>query len=100
MPVDAPSLFGGLVTLGSEATRLSSEDTPMCQLTIRSGDTAATIYFGNSDVTNAETLAHGRIAGGEWHVWGPYEAGRGVRPSQIFLAGTAGDKVLWSGWPA
>ena len=100
MPVTSVPLFGGLTTLGSNATRLADDDTPMCQLTIRSADTAALIYFGNSTVTNADTLAHGRISGGEWHVWGPYESGRGIRPSQIFLAGTAGDKVLWSGFPA
>lgn len=100
MPIiGGPQLFGGLVTLGSEGTRLSSEDTPMCQLTIRTLETAARVYFGNSDVTAATTNAHGFIDGGEWHSWGPYGRGGGIRPSQVFLAGTAGTVVLWSGFP-
>lgn len=101
MAIAAPNLSGGLTTLGSTATRLADEDTPMCQLTIRvSASASARIYFGNSNVTNGEILAHGFVDPGEWHTWGPFEAGRGIRPSQIFLAGTAGDRILWSGWPA
>jgi hypothetical protein len=86
--------------LGSQATLLSSDATPLCQVTIRTLSTAARVYFGNVDVTPAGDNAHGYIEGGEWHVWGPYTRGSGIRPAQIFLAGTAGTAVLWSGWPA
>jgi hypothetical protein len=93
-------LFGGITILGNQATLLSSESTPMSQVTIRTLPTAARAYFGNVDVTPGGDNAHGYIEGGEWHTWGPYSRGGGIRPLQIFLAGTAGTTVLWSGWPA
>lgn len=91
-------MFGGIVTLGSNATRLADEDTPMCQLSIRSNSAAADMYFGNSDVDHTKHI--GYVEGGEAFQWGPFEAGRGIRPSQVFLYGTAGDRVIWMGWPA
>lgn len=98
MAIQAPNLLGGITTLGSEATRLSSEETPMTQLSIRSNAGASDVYFGNVDVTHAEHI--GYIEGGESYQWGPFTAGRGIRPCQVFLYGTAGDRVIWTGWPA
>lgn len=95
-----PEIYGGAVILGSEATIMSTETSPMCQVTIRTLPTAERVYFGNVDVTPAGDNAHGYIEGGEWHVWGPYSRGGGIRPAQIFLAGTASTVVLWSAWPA
>jgi len=93
-------ILGGVTVLGSQATVLSSEIAPCCQLTFRTLPTAARIYFGNVDVTPAGDNAHGYVEGGEWHQYGPYTRGGGIRPTQVFLAGTAGTVVLWSAWPA
>jgi hypothetical protein len=93
-------LFGGVLTLGSQATLLSPETTPMCQLTFRTLPTSERVYFGNSNVTPGGDNSHGYIAPGEYHTWGPFMRGGGIRPAQVFLAGTAGTVVLWSGYPA
>ena len=93
-------IYGGATILGSEATILSAESTPMCQLTLRTLPTASRVYFGNVNVTSAGDNAHGYFEGGEWHTWGPFSRGGGLRPAQVFLAGTAGTVVLWTAWPA
>jgi hypothetical protein len=98
MSIQVPNLIGGITVLGNNATRLSDDDTPMTQLSIRSNSTAADVYFGSASVTHVDHV--GYIEGGESFQWGPYTAGRGIRPSQVFLYGTAGDRVIWTGWPA
>lgn len=99
MPDVYAELFGGVVVLGSQATVLSSEITPMAEVTIRTLPTAGRVYFGNSNVTPGGDNAHGFIDGGEEKTWGAYTRGGGVRPAQIFLAGASGSVVLWSGFP-
>jgi hypothetical protein len=58
------NLFGGIVVLGSQPTLMSSELTPMSEITIRTLPTASRVYFGNSDVTTGGGNAHGFIDGG------------------------------------
>jgi len=94
-----PELFGGLVTLGSQATVLSSEITPMCELEIRTLPTAGRVYFGNANVTPGGDNAFGFIDAGEAKTWGPYTRGGGIRPAQVFVAGIQGAVILWSGFP-
>lgn len=65
-------IYGGVTTLGSQATLLSSETSSMCQITIRTLPTASRVYFGNVNVTAAGDNAQGYIEGGEWHTWGPF----------------------------
>lgn len=100
MAISAPLLFGGVCVLGSSATRLSDEDTPMSQLTIRGSvsNSAEIVYIGNSDVSSNN--AHAFLEKKEAFTWGPYTRGGGIRPSQVFLLGSVGDRVMWSGFPA
>lgn len=95
--IGGPLLYGGVTTLGSNATRLSDEDTPMCHLVVRSAAGTKIIYLGNADV--APSTAVGYINAGEAFTWGPYARGGGVRPSQVFIYGSPGDTVFWQGFP-
>lgn len=91
-------LIGGITILGSDATRLSDVDQPMVQLTLRGIDNPNRIYFGNSDVSPSNFI--GYVDRNDAYQWGPYQRGGGVRPAQIFVIGTVGDRVVWSAFPA
>ena len=96
--------LGGQHTIAATATALDSSNTPCRILTIRLELGASICYFGNSDLTIAPTNAHGYLvasatAGESW-TFGPFDIGSGIKPSEIFIVGTADDVLFWNGLPA
>jgi len=93
-------MIGGEHTVAAAAAVLNSDDTPCRVLTIRlESDAAGDCYFGLSTVTT-EAHRHGFLEAGESWTFGPYSAGTGIRPSEVYIIGTAGDVLFWNGLPA
>lgn len=92
-------MIGGHHTITAAAQVLSSDTTMCAQLTIRSNTGNTVCYFGGSDVTSAPANAHGHIKADESYTFGPFDRG-GVRPSQVYISGTASDILFWNGVPA
>jgi hypothetical protein len=55
-------------------------------------------YIGNVGVSASDHVA--LITTGSEFMFGPFEPGIGIRPNGIYLLGTAGQKITWSGVPA
>ena len=91
--------IGGVHTVTSAAQLLSSDSTPLAQLTIRAktGNTTPVYFASSSDVTSASANAHGYVKSDESYTWGPYSHGY-VKATEIYLVGaTSGDIVFWEG---
>ena len=90
---------GGQHTVSATATVLDSSDVIYTYITIRLEPGASILYFGNSDVTAVPANAHGYLVatatdGNSW-TFGPYPNG-GIRPSAIYIIGTADDVLFWN----
>ena len=84
-----------LTLLGSNATQLSSEEEPCRQISMRSHDGNTEISIGHSDVDPA--TRYGFIRAGESYTIGPFPPGVGIRPCDVYVAGSVGDALTWSG---
>ena len=94
-------MTGGQHTVAASAKALDSTDsTAYKQITIRSNAGTSIMYFGGSDVTAVPANAHGYLNAGESWTFGPFAPGSGIKPSEIFIIGTASDILFWSGIPA
>jgi hypothetical protein len=89
-------IVGGVHTVSATATQITDIPTPCRVLTVR-------MYTGTSDI---EFGGEGFGAGGnpcgflqadESWTWGP-NAGT-IDPANIYVKGTAGDKLYWCGVP-
>ena len=94
----AEPLSGGTTTLGSTASLLDSSSVPMRQIIIHAHLGTDEVSIGNSDVTADDRT--GFVDGGGEFKFGPFEPGIGIRPNGIYLLGTAGQRVTWSGVPS
>lgn len=93
-------LIGDEHTVKASATILANNDQPCRLLTIRlESGAAGDVMFGNSDVTSGANR-HGFLAAGESWTFGPYTFGSGIRPSEIYVVGTADDLLFWNGLTA
>ena len=93
-------MTGGQHTVSGTATVLDSSEIPMRQITVRAKAGTSIMYFGGSDVTAVPANAHGYINAGESWTFGPFSAGSGIKPTEIYIIGTAADVLFWSGIPA
>lgn len=97
MATDAPIIGGVATLLGTDtAQALDSSDTPCRQLSIRAHATNEELSIGHSDVDAATRFAY--LLALENYTIGPFPAGQGVRPCDIYISGAQGDAVTWSGY--
>lgn len=95
MATDAP-ISGTVATLmGILGQQLSSIDTPCRQLSLRSHPGNGEISIGHQGVTVGDRYAF--ILESEPYTIGPFGPGQGIRPCDIYIVGTVGDSVTWSG---
>ena len=93
-------MIGAQHTVSDSATVLDSSTIACRHITIRLEAGASILYFGDSDVTAVPANAHGYINAGESWTFGPFAPGCGIRPSDIYIIGTADDVLFWSGIPS
>jgi hypothetical protein len=94
-------MIGGQHTVAASAKALDSTVTTACrQITIRANAGTSIMYFGGSDVTAVPANAHGYLNAGESWTFGPFSPGSGIKPSDIYIIGTASDVLFWSGIPS
>ena len=95
MATEAP-ISGGVTTLlGVYAQQLSSLTTPCRQISIRSHLDNDEISVGNAGVTVGDRYAF--LLELENYTIGPFDAGQGIRPCDVYVVGTMGNAVTWSG---
>ena len=94
-------MIGGQHTVAAAAAQLDSSTIACRILTIRLEPGASILYFGGDDVDPAPANAHGYLTAtatsGESWTFGPYDTGTGIRPSEIYIVGTADDVLFWNG---
>jgi len=94
-------MTGGVHTIGATAAKLANDDNPYTKITVRLNLSGNQTFFGNSDVASDGTNAHGYLVAtatsGESWTFGPYPSGAGIKPSDLYFVGTAGDKLFWTG---
>lgn len=88
-------MTGGQHTVVDSATVLNSSTVPHSVITIRSNAGNGILYFGDSDVTAVPANAHGYLNAGESWTFGPFSEGKGIRPADIYIIGTADDVLFW-----
>ena len=96
-------LQGAVHTIAASPTKLGESEVSMRVITIRLEPDASICYFGDSDMVDANNAfgyVTGTTASGESWTFGPFERGSGIKPSEIYIFGTAEDKLFWSGLPA
>lgn len=88
-------LVGGKHTVSSTATPLTAQSYNCRVLTIRLYTGAGDIEFGDSTLANGQ--AFGYLQADESWTWGP-NAGT-IDTSKIYIKGTVGDTLYWTGVP-
>jgi hypothetical protein len=93
-------MIGGQHTVQASPTQLSNNDRVCRSITIRLDINDSQLFFADADNASTSTatgyLTATATAGESW-TFGPLDAGSGIRASDIYLWGTAGDKVYWVG---
>jgi len=84
-----------MITLGVARTALSTSNVPCRQITIRAHEGTDEMSIGLSDVDPATRF--GFVSDGEAFTIGPFNDGRGLRPNEVFVVGTVGDRLTWFG---
>ena len=95
MATDAPVSGTVVRLLGPFAQRLSPVTTPCRQITIRSHEGTGEISIGPAGVTAGDRW--GFTLELETFDLGPFGAGQGLRPCDVYVVGTPGDYLTWSG---
>ena len=90
-------MIGGQHTVAASATILNASTVGCRQITIRANAGTSILYFGGSTVTAVPAFAHGYLNAGESWTFGPFAPGSGIKPSEIYIIGTADDILFWSG---
>jgi hypothetical protein len=91
-------IIGGVHTVSATPVVLSSDTTPCRAIAIRLRSAAVgTIYIGDENMTGADD-AFAFVEPGESFGYQSFLPASGMRPNEIYIIGTAGDKLHWSGW--
>jgi hypothetical protein len=92
-------MIGGKHVVQASPTKLSDDDTPCRIVTIRLEISNSRMNFGGADGEPHGYLVATATAGESW-TFGPFQMGSGIRPSEIYIWGTAADHVFWNGLEA
>jgi len=93
-------IIGGVHTISATPKVLSSDVTPCRAITMRVRSNAVgVVYFGDSSMTGPND-AFGFMEPGESFGYSSFLPASGMRASEIYLIGEAGDLVHWNGWVA
>ena len=91
-------IIGGVHTVQATPTVLSSSTIPCRAITIRlRANAVGNIYVGDSALTS-EDDAFAFVEPGESYGYQSFLPASGMRPTEIYVMGEAGDKLHWSGW--
>jgi hypothetical protein len=91
-------IIGGVHTVSATPTVLSSDTTPCRAITIRLRSNAVgDIYVGDADMTGQDD-AFAFVEPGESFGYQSFLPASGMRPTEIYIVGTVGDKLHWSAW--
>ena len=91
-------MIGTSTTVAATPTVMSEVDIPCRSLSLRSrSNSAGTVWIGNSSMTGPDD-AYGFVEPGETFGFQSFMPASGMRPSEVYLIGEAGDKVHWAGW--
>jgi hypothetical protein len=88
---------GGVLDLKSSLPhQLSADSKPCRQITVRAHYGNGEASIGPEDVSESNRWAF--VLEGETYTFGPFAAGSGIRPCDIYLAGFVGDAFTWGGF--
>lgn len=91
-------IIGGVHTVSATPIVLDASTTPCRAITIRLRSNAAgNIYVGDSTLTG-EDDAFAFVEPGESFGYQSFLPASGMRPTEIYIVGTVGDKLHWSAW--
>ncbi len=95
-------MIGGQHQVQTTLTKLAENDRPCRILTIRlDNNQVSRITFADA---SKDEEPHGYLVSdttsGESWTFGPFGAGMGIRPSDIFIQGTASAVIYWNGLEA
>ena len=94
-------MIGGEHQVKTTPTKLADDDRSCRILTIRlDNNQVSRITFRDDELGEAHGYLVSTTDSGESWTFGPYGAGMGIKPSEIYIAGTASAVILWNGLEA